>query len=497
MTETPGEADNAKILAMRDEIARRYPEMASYCAGYQHDSIPWCGLATAYCMAMSNIRPVFGPTDTDKFLWAQAWDDPSFGSIISSPRVGCVVVMKRSGGGHVTLYERTEGSSYVCRGGNQSDAVNASSYPISNVVSLVWPKAAGVLPPAPRRTLQEGDKGTDVAAVQHSLGIPADGVFGPITKAGVKGFQVAVGLKADGIVGPQTWQELDALDARMAAGAEGLTPELTEAIVAAANDCGLMKFVWKDRGRAPEGYITGMALAFGFAVQELDAGNAAAIEMAKAETPDAETDALAWYAAQFDAAGMDNSTDGVATLRHLFTLLLGLGMRESSGLYYCGRDTTATNTTAETAEAGLFQTSWNINSASPYIGDLFSVYWNDPNGWLPVFSQELNPTADGLENFGTGQGAAYQWLAKYSPTFAAFVTAIGLRKRRKHWGPISRREVELSQDANDLLLRVQNLVSVAVPPQPGPEPEPEPEVATVDIVTTGDVLVSVNGKAVR
>ncbi len=31
------DADNPVILAWRDEIARRFPEMASYCAEYIHD----------------------------------------------------------------------------------------------------------------------------------------------------------------------------------------------------------------------------------------------------------------------------------------------------------------------------------------------------------------------------------------------------------------------------------------------------------------------------
>ena len=51
---------------MRDEIAKTYPDMAAYAALYTHDSIPWCGLATAYAMTMAGIRPVFGkPTLID------------------------------------------------------------------------------------------------------------------------------------------------------------------------------------------------------------------------------------------------------------------------------------------------------------------------------------------------------------------------------------------------------------------------------------------------
>src|SRR4051812_35255811 len=97
LTETPGSASNPKILAMRDTIAKTYPEMASYCALYTSDAIAWCGLCAAYVMTMAGVRPVFGETDTDRFLWARAWDDPEWGYEITVPRPGCVVVMEREG----------------------------------------------------------------------------------------------------------------------------------------------------------------------------------------------------------------------------------------------------------------------------------------------------------------------------------------------------------------------------------------------------------------
>jgi len=103
--EYPGDPDNPKILAMRDIIARAYPEMADYCDEYQHDETPWCGLTAAFCVTMAGIRPPFGPTDTDKFLWALAWaDDPGFVRM-GRPVPGTIVVMEREGGGHVTFYE--------------------------------------------------------------------------------------------------------------------------------------------------------------------------------------------------------------------------------------------------------------------------------------------------------------------------------------------------------------------------------------------------------
>jgi len=492
--EAPGSADNPKILAMATKIAEAYPEMKSYCDLYKHDETPWCGLTMAYCMTMAGIRPVFGPTDTDKFLWAQAWDDPSFGTIINEPVLGCVVVMKRSGGGHVTLYESTSGSNYICRGGNQGDSINASSYPKSNVIALVWPKeAAHILPPQPRRELSKGMTGPDVSLLQVSLGIPADGDFGAITEAQAKSFQAAAKLGADGIVGDATWAELDSLDTRKKAGNDGLpNPAVYDAISNAVGASPLINYSWPDRGKAPRAYLDGMALTFALACVDLERGLVRVQEMSQAEQADDQTDALTWYKSKFAAHGMTNTKPGYDTLRHLFVMMIGLGMRESSGKYYEGRDMSATNTTAETCEAGLFQTSWNIRSCSPNIAPLLTEYWNDPNGFLPWFQKGLSPTANGLGSYGTGDGARYQFLAKYSPAFHALVTAIGMRKLRKHWGPINRNEVTINPDADVLLKKVQDIIQ-APGPAPEPEPEPGPEMATVDILTTGKVIVTING----
>jgi peptidoglycan hydrolase-like protein with peptidoglycan-binding domain len=50
--------------------------------------------------------------------------------------------------------------------------------------------------------------GHSVRAVQHELGIPADGIFGPQSLKALKRFQRAHGLADDGIVGPATWRAL-------------------------------------------------------------------------------------------------------------------------------------------------------------------------------------------------------------------------------------------------------------------------------------------------
>jgi peptidoglycan hydrolase-like protein with peptidoglycan-binding domain len=45
-------------------------------------------------------------------------------------------------------------------------------------------------------------------AVQQKLGIAADGVYGPQSRAAVRAFQARNGLEVDGVVGPVTWSTL-------------------------------------------------------------------------------------------------------------------------------------------------------------------------------------------------------------------------------------------------------------------------------------------------
>jgi cell wall-associated NlpC family hydrolase len=47
-------------------------------------------------------------------------------------------------------------------------------------------------------------RGSDVRELQRKLGVPADGVFGPVTERTLKRWQRAHGLVADGIAGPNT-----------------------------------------------------------------------------------------------------------------------------------------------------------------------------------------------------------------------------------------------------------------------------------------------------
>jgi peptidoglycan hydrolase-like protein with peptidoglycan-binding domain len=58
-------------------------------------------------------------------------------------------------------------------------------------------------------TLKQGSRGDQVKCLQTKLNIPADGIFGPITRESVILFQKAHLLAPDGIVGPKTRGELN------------------------------------------------------------------------------------------------------------------------------------------------------------------------------------------------------------------------------------------------------------------------------------------------
>lgn len=240
-------------------------------------------------------------------------------------------------------------------------------------------------------------------------------------------------------------------------------PAAIDQIIQIAATSAIAHFHWKDRGTAPHGYIKGMALVYARACCKLRAGDAAVTEMAKAKTDKPAKDALAWYSQKFIDVGMNNNTAGINTLRHLFVLLIGLGMRESSGRFCEGRDKSASNTTADTAEAGLFQTSFNARSASPLMPQLFDHYLANPSGFVEVFREGVTCSQSDLENFGSGQGKEFQRLSKECPAFAAEFAAVGLRNIRSHWGPINTRRAEIRPECDAMLVEVQTLVESSDP----------------------------------
>lgn len=327
----------------------------------------------------------------------------------------------------------------------------------------------------PRPTVKKGSYGWNVKELQEALGLVVDGDFGPKTDEAVRSFQSGEGLAVDGVVGPATWGALDAqydLPPYPPPMPPAFTPETILEICACAEANPVYKYSWNDRGRAPAGYIKGMALAYGQACLRLKMDDPAVREMAKANTGNSDTDALAWYDSAFRSLGMINTMDGRDTLRHLYVLVMGLGMRESSGEHCCGRDQSASNTSSDTAEAGLFQTSWNAHNCCNEFVTLFDQYELErsfaapviecPQGYLPEWSEGVSCSTSEWSCYGSGDGYTFQEICKHIPTAAVETCAVGLRNLRQHWGPINRREAELRPNADLLFQQIEVIVDALI-----------------------------------
>jgi len=200
-----------------------------------------------------------------------------------------------------------------------------------------------------------------------------------------------------------------------------------------------------------------MAVTFAKSVCRLRSADTGATVMAKKNTANSEKDAVAWFESRFDALNLQIDVSGTETLRSLYTLGIGLGMRESSGKYCEGYDVSAGQTSASEAEAGLFQTSYNSMGASTELRKLYNDYLaNTSKCHLSVFSKNVSCKSQPI--IGTGPGADFQRFEKSCPAFAAEYAMIMLRVLRKHYGPINRKEAEITTACNQMLDSVQDYV---------------------------------------
>jgi len=155
---------------------------------------------------VAGIRPPFGPTDTDRWMWALSWSDPkdAKGFVpLDEPQQGCIVVTEREGGGHVTMFEEmaSNGVDYMCRGGNQSDSVNVAQISRSSVVGLMWPTA---MVPEAGVTMEQMTTWTQASLNMLGAALDVDGEYGPQTEAAIKDFQEDHKLTKTGVADEPT-----------------------------------------------------------------------------------------------------------------------------------------------------------------------------------------------------------------------------------------------------------------------------------------------------
>lgn len=202
------------------------------------------------------------------------------------------------------------------------------------------------------------------------------------------------------------------------------------------------------QGLAPKSFLKGIALTYAKA-----ACNPLRADVVVASQPlgSASKDALAHY-------GISTETSD-EILRQVYSLLVGSAMRESSGRWCVGKDAGASNFSAETCEAGLYQTSFNSRSAHRELPLMFASYKANPKGcFFEVYSQGISCDKSNLKNYGFGDGVIFQKLSKECPAFATEYAAVMFRTQRTHYGPLNTRKAELRPECTAMFKMVYDLV---------------------------------------
>lgn len=229
--------------------------------------------------------------------------------------------------------------------------------------------------------------------------------------------------------------------------------------IARTSECATHRWA-NGQGRAPRGYTEGVALVFARAVCHPDRAEVMAASAGPGR-PGA-SDALDVYRRELAAVGMTGTSAGADKLRYTYLILLGLGMEESSGRYCMGRYMRDPFSSADSAESGLFQTSWGAHRRNAALEPLFRRYQRDDSGCLlSTFRPGISCPAGNERNWGTGDGAHWQGLTKRCPAFAAEYAAVVLRYNggsRGEFGPVRNRHVEISPACNTMLTRIQTFI---------------------------------------
>lgn len=219
---------------------------------------------------------------------------------------------------------------------------------------------------------------------------------------------------------------------------------------------------WGNRGEAPLGYLKGMGLSFARSLckLEMSADPAGAVKiMSGADRNEPRSDVFSWYRKIFSAFKLPTRESGAASLRSLYTLGLGLGMRESSGKYCTGWDRSAGHhRTSAQAEAGLFQVSYDSMGAADQLERLYAQFRSQTQQCdLRTFKQEVSCSQSGT--LGTGAGASFQKFVKACPAFAVEYAMTLVRLARTHFGPINRREAQIKPMCHYMFQQIQDYVN--------------------------------------
>lgn len=222
--------------------------------------------------------------------------------------------------------------------------------------------------------------------------------------------------------------------------------------IATGNTCATSKF--GNRGTPKQGFMKGIALTYAKTVCNPTGDT---YKIASQALGNSNVDALTLY-------GLTPKTE-LERLNLTFSLAIGSGGRESSWKWYCGRDASATNTTASTAEAGLYQTSYNsrynrdgatINAARDKLYKFFKA--DKSRCFATEYKSGLVGDATNLKNWGTGEGVVFQELSKQCTGFATEYHLMMIRERLTHYGPIKSKDAEIKPVCTDMFVKLNKAI---------------------------------------
>jgi hypothetical protein len=238
-------------------------------------------------------------------------------------------------------------------------------------------------------------------------------------------------------------------------------------IIQLAKQSPIYSYQWGDKkAAAPQGYIKGMAVAFAEAYKRLKEADPVLQSITRPRAQDPDHDILDWYAQELAQAGAASDTPA-SRLIAAFTVMIGLGIRESSGRLCCGPDTPEDRgppghpvpTTPENAEAGLFQISYDSIQKLPDRQALVDAFAGRTD-LQDIFAEgtRCGEPHDWPDVVGTGAPAAFQKLAKECPLFATLYSGLLMRQMYKEWGPLIRKKAIADPDAVVLFGQIRDLV---------------------------------------
>ena len=218
-----------------------------------------------------------------------------------------------------------------------------------------------------------------------------------------------------------------------------------------------------NQGKAPPGYLKGLALTYVKLICEHDEDLIAkqVYEIATAPVGSPDRDALAHY-------GLKPATP-TDRLNVTFALMIGSNARESSWRPCVGRDINAKASdvkgclppgSGSTCEAGLAQTSYNSVPKSGALKDLYDSYLEYPRGCFEKeYYGKTTCTEANWKNHGTDPKAlAFQALSKSCPGYTVESGLIMFRTTRTHYGPLNQKKAEVYPACSAMFERIRQAV---------------------------------------